>query len=399
MYFITDWTKRIDFDRLREKRLESLRQRMKERKIMALLSFKNESIRYMTGLRPLWFPIAMIRSAAIFVSDQDPMCYVIGGDWAHRKATMYWLKAENIRPLAALEDKTLIEKNLPDLKRGFDELGVDGGRIGVDLFTFDLFRGLEKMLPKAEWVDGDECVRAARLIKNEEEIKLMRAASACVDIAMQAAIDAVAVGRRECEILGEANRVMYNLGMEIPQCNSIVASGENLSPLCRFASDRIIRSGDLVFIDIGGCFNGMFAEATRTVICGEPNPDQKKIYRTIHESMGAILQAMRPGRTNTDVYDALAGVFRKNGFDKYSLFTVMGHSIGVGGWEPPTMGQPEVSGAVFTLEPGMIFSIEPTLNVPGIPGGGGVRLEEEVLITDTGNEVLTRAPYDKKLLD
>ena len=187
--------------------------------------------------------------------------------------------------------------------------------------------------------------------------------------------------------------------MEIPQCNSIVASGENLSPLCRFASDRIIRSGDLVFIDIGGCFNGMFAEATRTVICGEPNPDQKKIYRTIHESMGAILQAMRPGRTNTDVYDALAGVFRKNGFDKYSLFTVMGHSIGVGGWEPPTMGQPEVSGAVFTLEPGMIFSIEPTLNVPGIPGGGGVRLEEEVLITDTGNEVLTRAPYDKKLLD
>ena len=63
------------------------------------------------------------------------------------------------------------------------------------------------------------------------------------------------------------------------------------------------------------------------------------------------------------------------------------------------MGQPEVSGAVFTLEPGMIFSIEPTLNVPGIPGGGGVRLEEEVLITDTGNEALTRAPYDKKLLD
>lgn len=399
MYFITDWTKRVDFDRLREKRIENLRQKMKERNMTALLAFKNESIRYITGARPLWFPIAMIRSAAMITLQGDPICWVMGGDWAHRQATMYWLKPENVRPLAPLEDRVLIEKNIGDLGKGFEELGISGGRIGVDLLTFDLLEGLRKMLPKAEWADGDECVRAARLIKNEEEIKLMRMASACVDIAFEAGIKAVSPGRRECEILGEGHRAMYDLGMEIPQCNSIVASGENLSPLARFASDRIIRNGDLVFMDLGGCFNGMFAEATRTVICGRPNAEQKKVYRTIYESMQAIIRVMRPGKTNADVYEALAGVFKKHGYEKYSLFTIMGHSIGIAGWEPPTMGQPEVTGAVFTLEPGMIFSIEPTLIVPDVPGGGGVRLEEEILITETGNEVLTKAPYDERLLD
>lgn len=399
MYFITDWTKRVDFDVLRETRIKSLREKMKERNLSAILAFKNESIRYITGLRPLWFPIAMIRSAALITLQGDPICYVMGGDWAHRKATMYWLKPENIRPLAALEDKLLIQKNLPDLRRGFEELGIYGGRIGVDIVTLDLHHGLREMLPEAEWVDGDECVRAARLIKNKEEIKLIRISSACVDIAFEAAMRAVSVGRRECEILGEAHRAMYDLGMEIPQCNSIVASGENLYPLARFASDRIIRNGDLVFIDIGGCFNGMFAEATRTIICGRPNKEQKNIYRTIYESMNAIINEMKPGKTNGDIYESLAQVFKKHGYEKYSLFTVMGHSIGVGSWEPPTIGQPEVTGGVFTLEPGMVFSIEPTLIVPDVPGGGGVRLEEEILITETGNEVLTKAPYDERLLE
>jgi len=399
MYFITDWVKRVDFDVLREMRIKSLRQKMKERNLRAILSFKHESIRYMTGLRPIWGPIVLIRSAAIIAQEGDPVCYPTGGDWAHRKATAYWLKPENIRLLGALEDKILIQKSLPDLRRGFQDLGITEGRIGVDIVTPDLFDGLREMMPKAEWVDGDECLRAARTVKNEEEVKLMRIASQCVDIGFEAAIKAVSVGRRECEILGEANHAMYNLGMEIPQCNSIVASGENLCPLARFASDRIIRNGDLVFIDMGGCFNGMFAEATRTVICGNPSKEQKEIYRTVYESMNAILNQMKPGKTNADVYGACAEVFKKRGFEKYSLFTVTGHSIGVGGWELPVIGGPAVSGAEFTLKPRMIFSLEPTLIVPDIPGGGGVRLEEEVLITETGNEVLTKTPYDEKLLN
>lgn len=398
MYFVTDWTTRIDFDRLRALRLEAVRRAMAAHRLDAILSFKYESIRYVTGLRPLWFPFVQIRNAAVITPDRGPICFVNGGDWAHRHATMSWMDPKDVRILGPLEDSVLVRKSLPPLVDALGELGFRRGRLGVDVGTLYLLDALRAALPGAELVDADEPLREARLVKNPEEIRCMRMASACVDLAFDAALRAVRPGVRECEILGEGARAMYALGMEIPQCSSIVASGDHLAPLARFASDRPVMSGDLVFIDMGGCFNGMFAEATRTVICGEPNAEQRAVYRAVREAMGAILEAMRPGKTSEDIYQAARAVYAKHKMERYALATVLGHSIGAAGWEPPTIGDPSVTGAMVELRPGMIFSIEPTIILPDVPGGGGVRLEEEVLITEAGNEVLTRCPYDAKLL-
>ncbi len=398
MYFLTDWTTRIDFDRLRRLRLEAVRRAMADHRLDAILAFKYENIRYITGLRPLWFPFVQIRNAAVVTPDRGPICFVNGGDWAHRHATMTWMDPKDVRILGPLEDSVLVRKSLPPLVAALEELGFRRGRLGVDVGTLYVLEALRAALPGAELADADEPLRAARLVKNPEEVRCMRMASACVDLAFEAAIRAVRPGVRECEILGEGKRAMYALGMEIPQCSSIVASGDNLAPLARFASDRPVMHGDLVFIDMGGCFNGMFAEATRTVICGEPSKEQRAIYKAVSQAMGAILETMRPGKTSEDIYQAARRVYSQHGLERYALATVLGHSIGVAGWEPPTIGDPSVTGATVTLAPGMIFSIEPTIIVPGLPGGGGVRLEEEVLITETGNEVLTRCPYDARLL-
>lgn len=399
MFFETDYARRVDFDRLRAERLARVREGMERAGLDALFLLKHENIRYVTGLRPLWFPYVQLRNAALLVRGQEqPICFVNGGDFAHRRSTMYWVPEGKMRLLPPLEDPVLVRKSVPAVVRALEDCGFSGNRVGMDVAYLYLLDALEEALPGVRLEDCDTLLRKMRVVKNEEEIRLMRIASACVDIGFDRATRAVQVGRRECEILGEAAKALYELGMEIPQCSSIIASGDHLAPLARFASERIVRAGELVFMDFGGCFHGMFAEATRTVICGEPNDDQRAIYRAVHDALQAVVEAMRPGNTSEDLQKAAARAYERHGFGEYALATVLGHSIGVSGWEPPTLGDASVTGETVQLETGMIFSIEPTIIVPGVRGGGGVRLEEEVLVTESGSEVLTRAPFDKQLL-
>lgn len=399
MYFETDWVKRVDYDLMRKQRLARARETMDRFGLDALLVFKQENTRYLAGLRPLWMPIVQVRNAvAISRFSDEVICLINGGDWEHRQATMTWLKPENIRICPPLEDPVIVERSLPILRQALEDVGFKGGKLGVDVGYVFLLDGLKATLPEATIVDGDTCLRQARLVKGSEEIKGMRVSCEAVATSFHKVLKTVDVGMREQEVLGVAMHALYDLGMEIPQCSAIVSSGDNLSPLARFASDRIIQYGDLVFMDFGGCFNGIFAEATRTVVCGKPNDRQKAIYRTVAAAMDAIVETMKPGATNVDVHEAVAKVFDKAGFGQYSLKTVLGHGIGVAGWEPPTLGDAAVTGAVFEFQPGMIFSLEPTLTVPGVPGGGGARIEDEILVTETGCEVMTRIPRDERLL-
>lgn len=400
MDFLTDSEKKIDFDKLRDERCARIQEILEKNDLDAILTFKHENTRYITGLKPLWFPIVRMRDAAVAIRGKpDPILFAGGGDADAKRQAMYWLKPENILPFPPLETKAIIDRFLPTFERTFRDLEIDKGRVGIDVVTPPVLEGLQSHLPKIEWVDGDEPLRRGRLVKTEEEVKCFRMACVGVDVGFDAALRSIRVGRRECEILGIALSAMYAMGMEIPQCASIVASGENLSPLAKTTGNRVIRYGDLVFLDMGGCFSGLFAEASRTVACGPPNARQKEIYRAVQLEMKAILGVMRPGVTNAQVFEAAMSSIRESGFEEYALRSVLGHSIGVGGWEPPTLGNPDVTGEVFELEKDMIFSIEPTIVVPEVPGGGSVRIEEEVLITENGCEVLTRAPVDERLHD
>ena len=399
MYFITDWVKRIDFDRMREMRLKTLREKMVKNGLDVLLSLRPENIRYITGLRPIWFPYVQFRNLSILTQEGDPLLFVDEGDYLHRQKVMYWLPPQNIFPLPILDIPEMLNSTLNILKQKLFEMAVSEKKIGVDLLNMGILEGIRQALPKAQIIDGDECVKEARMIKNEEEIKALRVSSICVEMGFHSAIKAIKPGRRECEILGEASRTFTSLGMEVAQCQSILASGEeNLSPLARFATDKIIQNGELVFMDMGGCFNGMFAEATRTIVCGKPHPKQKDIYKIVYEALQEVVCHMKPGKTSEEAHNAQLKVYQKYDMEKFAHLTLLGHSIGLGGSEPPNFGDPTISGNVFEFKPGMVFSVEPTLIVPGVPGGGGVRIEDEILITETGNEILTKIPYDEMLL-
>ena len=401
MDFAIDWTKRIDFDLLRRERTKSLSEQIKKHKLDAILCFKAENLRYMTGYRPLWWPISFLtRNAGIMVADKEPILFPTSGCYERCRDTMYWMKKKNIRPLATMEDPGIVEEEIKKkFVPAFKELGITKGKVGIDHISMLTLMKLKEAFPKADFVNGDHCVLDAQVIKNSEEIKCMRASSQMAAIAMDRAIRAIGLGVRECEILAEAMHAMYCNGMEVPQCNLIVTSGDGTAPLRRFASDRQIRQDELVFMDLGGCFNGYFSDFTRTVIFGKPNAQHKKIYRAVYEMMNEIKRTLIPGNTNADVNKAARQVVIDHGFKGHDYLGLLGHSIGVTGLTYPIVGEiAAMSEREVVLKPGMIFSLEPGIFIPGVPGGGGVRLEDTILVTEGGNEVLTTTPYDEKLL-
>jgi Xaa-Pro aminopeptidase len=389
----------MDWDTLRRYRVQRAVEMMKKQDLDAILACRVENMRYLTGHRPLWWPSSLnvTRNAAIISKNGEVTAFISSGDLDRAKKVITWLPRDCLQPLAALESPGIIEtvvnkQFVPVLKK----MGSDKGRIGLDASTFMLMTSFQKALPNAKIVDGDQALSEAKVIKNSEEIKCMRNAALGVDVGLHAAIKTIDVSKRECEVLGEAMKAMYTIGMEIPQANQIVASGGHTSPLHRFASDKIINHGEFVFMDLGGCFNGYFSDATRTVIFGKPTDDQKDIYRAVYGMIQEIERSLKPGITNVELDEKVRGTLKGTKFEKHSYFGVLGHSIGIGPFESPVVGDPAATGEkVFKFEPGMIFSFEPGVFVDAV---GGVRLENQYLVTATGTESLERTPYDERLL-
>ncbi|MBW2340819.1 MAG: aminopeptidase P family protein [Deltaproteobacteria bacterium] len=153
-------------------------------------------------------------------------------------------------------------------------------------------------------------------------------------------------------------------------------------------------------MDLGGNFNGYFSDFTRTVIFGKPNQKQKDIYKAVYAMMMEIKRTMKPGNTNRDVNEAARKAVVDAGFKGYDYLGLLGHSLGTTGLCYPIVGEVAAVGSEdeVVLKPGMIFSMEPGVFIPGVPGGGGVRLEDTILITEDGNEFFTTVPYDENLL-
>jgi Xaa-Pro dipeptidase len=258
---------------------------------------------------------------------------------------------------------------------------------------------MRERLPKLELCDGDAVMQSARLIKFPEEIALMEEASAIAEAVTQTAIDAVAPGMRETDVVAEAMHTLFRLGGEYAHVMTpFVASGEHMSPPNRIPSDKIIRDGDLVFIDIGAQWSGYFSDIGRTVICGRPSRRQQEIYSAVHEALQAATKTMAAGRTNDGVAAAVREVAARHGLAQNFISLFIGHGVGMGSNEPPYIGEDLPGAETVTLQEGMVFAVEPLIWVEGLRGGGGVRLEDTILVTPEGGRPVTRLGWDERLL-
>jgi len=398
--FGVDWEDRIDLGRLRNDRIEAVRRALRASELDALLLWKDENVRYLTSLRAqLIAGKTTSLNGVLITREGGPILLCSGGELDKARMGMSWLVAAH--PIPIMEQRELVDGFVKaTLAPLVNDLGIGSGRIGLDQVNYSLIESMAVHLSDLQPAEGDQLMQQVRMIKTADELAIIEEACAIGDSVTQRALEETRAGRRENEIAGDAMQTLFYLGGEMAHViTPYVASGEHMSPPHRICTDKIVRNGDLCFIDIGAMWNGYFADIGRTTVVGRPTAMQRRIYRAVYEGLMAGVEQMRPGRTNQDVADAVIAKVAEHGFGDRLFSLFIGHGIGMGANEPPYIGETMPGATVVELKPGMVFAVEPLVWVPDEPGGGGVRIEDMVLVTEDAPRILSRVEYEDRLLN
>ncbi len=389
-----DYEERVDFDRLRRYRMARAKEALAATECGAFLLFDFYNIRYTTQT---WIGGAlgdkMIRYALVF-RDRDPILWDFGSAVRHHKLYSRWLPEENWRPGflgfrgAVAPGAGLMRDAVTEVKGLLAEAGVAGAPLGIDIveppFLFELQRqGITV-------ADAQQPMLDARVIKSPDEIMLLNQAAAMVDGVYQDIVDVLKPGIRENEIVALANKRLYELGSDqVEAVNSI--SGERCNPHPHNFTDRIIRPGDQAFCDIIHSFNGCRTCYYRTFGVGSATQAQHDAYQQAREWMDAAIGAIRPG-VSTDVVARVLPRAPDFGFEsELAAFGLQfAHGLGLGLHERPIISRLNSLDSPIELRAGMVFAME--TYCPAADGISAARIEEEVVVTDYGTEILTKFP-------
>jgi Xaa-Pro dipeptidase len=265
------------------------------------------------------------------------------------------------------------------------ELKLDSGVVGVDGQTMRVF---EQMAFQSAGVTRFQNIGRAlldiRAIKTPREIEAIREAIQISEQALRTLIGRVTPGMTEREIAAALSRLLAEGGSQDEAFTALVQTGPNSALPHGFAGDRPLERDEFLLIDFGGKMRGYPADITRTFCIGTPTEQMQAIFNAVLEANQAAAAVAAPGVACGDVDRAAREVIEKAGFGQYFIHRT-GHGLGLEGHELPQIA----SGVEAVLEPGMVFTIEPGIYVPGL---GGVRIEDNVVVTDNGVEVLTSYP-------
>ncbi len=364
-----------------------------------LLVWKDENVRFLSGLRPQIIQgKSALLNGCLLRRDGRMTLFLSGGEVDRTRITMPWIS--DSRPIPIMEAKGLIQGAYDAaIAPAIRDHDLEAGRLGIDELAFAQLAEIKRTLPAITLGDGDAVMQAARMVKDPGELAAMQEASTIAEALTEVAIRSIRPGVRENEVVAAAMFELYRLGGEMAHlATPFVASGERMSPPQRFPSDKVIREGDLVFIDIGAMWNGYFSDMGRVVVCGRPSRRQQEIYTAVYHSLDAARDALRPGNTNVDVATAAVNAGAERGFGDRFLSLFIGHGVGMGANEPPYVGESMPGAETVALQPGMTLAIEPLIWVPDIRGGGGVRLEDTIVVAEGGGVALTRTAFDDRLL-
>jgi Xaa-Pro aminopeptidase len=419
-----DWETRIDVDRLRRERLRRLREHLERSELGAVLSFDFANIRYMTSTHiGTWAMDKLIRSA-LLVRGGEPIIWDFGSAAKHHQLYNPWLDYSGAHPdadpHASHHDSTTPdERNTsgaragistlrgafhPDagiaegvarrIKNELDLYGLGDEPVGVDVIELPVLTALQAAGVKV--VDGQQVFLEARRIKTKDEIGLLTQACSMVDAAYDRLYEFLRPGVRENECVGVVAKVLYDLGSEyVEGVNAI--SGERCSPHPHVYSDRLIRPGDPAFFDILHSHMGYRTCYYRTFAVGSASIAQRDAYTRCREYMDMAIALVKPGATTADIVSVWPTAEEFGFASEEAAFALQyGHGVGLSIWEKPIFSRLVSFDNPEVLEEGMVFALETYW--PASDGWSAARIEEELVVTADGCELITKFPAEDLLI-
>jgi Xaa-Pro aminopeptidase len=405
-----DWESRLDIPRLRRERLDRLKAELESSDLGALLTFDFHNIRYMTSTHiGTWAMDKMIRFA-LLPRGGDPVLWDFGSAARHHQLYAEWLdephaaagRGEHYGARAGIS--TLRGAISPGAGRAQDvarkvaevmaDFGLTGQTVGVDVIEPPVWFALQDLgIPV---VDGQQVFLEARRLKTPDEIGLLTQAASMVDAAYEDLYSFLRPGVRENECVGLVTKTLFDLGSEhVEGVNAI--SGERCSPHPHVFSDRLIRPGDPAFFDILHSYQGYRTCYYRTFAVGSASAAQRGAYKICRELMDNAIAMVKPGASTADIVQVWPTA-QEFGFpDEEAAFALQyGHGVGLSIWERPIFSRLTSIEHPEILEVGQVFALETYW--PADDGWGAARIEEELVVTGSGCEVITKFPAEDLLV-
>ncbi len=364
-------------ERTYERRLKKLSRLQREGRVDVLAIVPGANLRYLTGLA--MHPSERI-TLALLPKDEQALLVLPQLEAPRAQASL--------QVPASLYTYTDEEGPEAAVDRAANDLGLKGKTIGVEHLHMRVLelRQLEEHSSDCEFAEAEPLLSRLRLIKDDEEIGAMRRAAEVNEATFREVMAQIRPGVTEVALATAWQKAALDAGCdELPEA-PIVASGPNSASPHTSAGSRRVERGDLVIIDGFLRSQGYYSDITRTYAVGDLDEELELIYSIVQKANAAGREIIKPGIKAQEVDAAARQVIEEAGYGEYFVHRT-GHGLGLEIHEPPYM----VEGNELTLQPGMTFTVEPGIY---LPGRGGVRIEDDVLVTQEGSESLTTLPRD-----
>lgn len=376
-----------------EQRLQKTKQRMEKEGIEILIVTDPANINYLTGYDAWSF---YVHQCVVVFNDEKQPVWIGRGQDAKAAEFTTWLDVDNIIPYADDYVQSTVKHPMDVVCQVIVSRGKKGKTIGVEMdnyyFTAKCLESLKKGLPDSTFKDATSLVNWVRLIKSEQEIEYMKRAGKIIEKAMRVALDVIEPGVRECDVVAKIYDAQISgtdqFGGDYPAIVPLLPAGEKTStPHITWSDDRY-KEGDLVILELAGCYKRYHAPMARTLSLGKPSEKVLDLAKAVIEGLEEALAAVKPGVTAEEVEEVWRRTIAKHGFTKDSR---IGYAVGLN--YPPDWGEHTVSlrpGDKTILQPNMTFHMIPAIWLDQY----GVEISEAFRVTETGCEPFYNFPKE-----